>query len=75
MGFFHELGSFIGEVSSIKDDALQVTDDIKSTIADTTQAVKGLKDEAAATLSTTAQNIQDDIGGAVQDVKKDLESL
>jgi gas vesicle protein len=75
MGFFHELGSFISDVSNVKDEITQITDDIKTTVADTSESLNGLGKEVSSTLQDTAQAVREDIDGAVQEANEGLGPL
>ena len=55
MGFFDELGSLIGEVTSIGDDIKQTADDAVSSVTESAEGITAIKDELLSDLNPTDQ--------------------
>ena len=55
MGFFDELGSLIGEVTSIGDDIKQTADDAVSSVTESAEEITAIKDELLSDINPTDQ--------------------
>jgi hypothetical protein len=56
MGFFDELGSLIGEVTSIGDDIKQTADDTIASVTESAEEITAIKNELLQDINPTDQN-------------------
>ena len=56
MGFFDELGSLIGEVTSMGDDIKQTAEDALASVKESTEEMTAIKDELLSDIDPTDQN-------------------
>lgn len=56
MGFFDELGSLLGEVTSIGDDIKQTAEDALTSVTESAEEITAIKDELLGDINPTDQN-------------------
>lgn len=56
MGFFDELGSLIGEVTSIGEDIKQTADDTIASVTESAEEITAIKDELLQDINPTDQS-------------------
>lgn len=57
MGFFDELGSFVGEFTSIGDDLKQSADEVVQNISESTEELTAIKDELVDNVQSATDSI------------------
>lgn len=56
MGFFDELGSLLGEVTSIGDEIKQTAEDALTSVTESAEEISAIKDELLTDINPTDQN-------------------
>lgn len=56
MGFFDELGSLLGEVTSIGDEIKQTAEDALTSVTESADEISAIKDELLTDINPTDQN-------------------
>jgi methyl-accepting chemotaxis protein len=72
MGFFHDLGSLLGEAASFKEDIVQAADDVKTTVNDTVGQMNDVRQDVVSSVKEPLESLKADFSSAADELKNDL---
>lgn len=72
MGFFHDLGSLLGDAANIREDIMQTAEDLKATVSETAGDMRTVGEDVVKSVQEPIEIIRDDTTSAVEDFKSTL---